>query len=92
MLNENQQNRFTLRAKKTVQSLLKTLKIKKLDNDTICDLQEELDLKVASLVSAKEDGESIDDELLEIYDLLVDIVIDNEDNVDFLNNLFFGKE
>lgn len=91
MLNENQQNRFTLRVKEVVQNLLKNLKIAKLDDNNICDLQSALDLKVASLVSEREDGESIDNELLEIYDLLVDIVIDNEDDLDFLNQLFLDK-
>ena len=49
-----------------------------------------LDFKVASLVNAQEDGETIDEELLEIYDLLTDIVLDNEEDLDFLNSLFFN--
>ncbi len=37
-----------------------------------------------------EDGERVDKELLSIYDLLVDIVLDNEEDLDFLNELFFN--
>lgn len=91
MLSEIQKTRLTLRAKEVVQNLLNELKIAKLDDNNICDLQSALDLKVASLVSEKEDGESIDNELLEIYDVLVDIVIDNEDDLEFLNQLFLDK-
>ena len=90
MLNEKQQNKFTARAKEVVQKLLKKLNIVKLDDNSICDLQEELDFLVASLVNAQEDGETIDEELLEIYDLLTDIVLDNEEDLDFLNQLFFN--
>lgn len=90
MLSEIQKNKFTPRAKEVVQKLLKKLNIVKLDDNSICDLQEELDFLVASLVNAQEDGETIDEELLEIYDLLTDIVLDNEEDLDFLNQLFFN--
>ena len=90
MLNEVQRNKFNIRAKETIQKLLKELKIVKLNDDNVCDLQNELDLRVSSLVSMQEDGETIDDKLLEIYDLLVDIVLDNEENIDFLNQLFLN--
>lgn len=89
MLNENQQNKFTAKAKEVTQELLKKLNIVKLDDNSICDLQEELDCLIASLVNAQEAGEIIDEELLDIYDLLVDIVLDNEEDLDFLNQLFF---
>lgn len=89
MLSEIQQNNFTTRAKEVAQELLKKLNIAKLDIDSVCNLQDELDFLVASLVNAKEDGENIDEELLKIYDLLVDIILDNEDNIDFLNQLFY---
>ena len=36
------------------------------------------------------ENKKIDEELLEIYDLLVDIVLDNEEDLDFLNQLFFS--
>ncbi len=90
MLSEIQKNKFTQRAKEVVQKLLKKLNIVELDDNSICDLQEELDFLVASLVNAQEDGETIDEELLEIYDLLTDIVLDNEEDLDFLNQLFFN--
>lgn len=89
MLNEIQKNKFTARTKEIAQNLLKELNIAKLDDNSVCDLQSELDLRVSSLVSAQENGEKIDRELLEIYDLLTDIVLDNEDDHNFLNRLFF---
>ncbi len=90
MLSEIQKNKFTARAKDEVTKLLKRLNIVELTDDTLCNLQEELDFLVASLVNAQEDGEVIDEELLEIYDLLTDIVLDNEEDLEFLNNLFFN--
>ena len=63
-----------------------------LNNDNICDLQDKLDSKVAGLVSLKEcENKPIDEELLKIYDLLTDIIIDNEDDLNFLNQLFFHQ-
>ncbi len=70
--------------------MLRKLNIVKLDDVSICDLQEELDCLVASLVNTQEAGGVIDEELLEIYDLLIDIVLDNEEDLDFLNQLFFN--
>ena len=91
MLSEIQKNKFTTKAKEIVQELLKKLNIAKLDDNSICDLQEELDLKVSSLVTKQEcENKKIDEELLEIYDLLVDIVLNNEEDLDFLNQLFFS--
>ena len=90
MLNNKQQKKFTMRAKEVALKLLKKLNIVKLDDNSICDLQEELDFLVASLVNTQEAGKIIDEELLEIYDLLTDIVLDNEDNISFLNQLFFN--
>ena len=91
MLSELQKNKYTKRAQKETKKLLNKLNIVKLTNDTLCNLQEELDFLVASLVNAQEDGETIDDELLAIYDLLIDIIYDNEENLDFLNNLFYTE-
>ncbi len=91
MLNAKQQNKFTERAKEVVHELLKKLNITQLSDDNIGNLQEELDLKVSSLVIMQEcENKKIDEELLEIYDLLVDIVLDNEEDLDFLNQLFFS--
>ena len=89
MLSEIQKSKFTPKAKEVAQALLKELRITKFDDDAICAFQEKLDLKVAALVSMQEEGELIDDKLLETYDLLVDIILDNEENLDFLNLLFF---
>ena len=92
MLNRTQKNKFTLRAKEEAQKLLKELKIENLNNDNICDLQDKLDSKVAGLVCLKEcENKPIDEELLKIYDLLTDIIIDNEDDLNFLNQLFFHQ-
>lgn len=91
MLSEIQKIQFTPRAKSEAANLLKNLGILRLNEDTLCALQEKLDLKIASLVTAKEcEGQKIDEELLEIYDLLTDIVLDNEEDLDFLNSLFFN--
>ena len=90
MLSEIQKNKFTARAKEEAKKLLLRSKIEKfLSLDDSGRFIEILDFEVASLVNAQEDGETIDEELLEIYDLLVDIVLDNEGNLDFLNQLFF---
>lgn len=91
MLSEIQKNKFTVRAKAEAEKLLKKLNIQKITDDTICDLEEELDLLIPMLVNAQEAGEPIDEELLEIYDLLQDIVLDNEEDLNFLNQLFFDK-
>lgn len=90
MLNEIQKNKFTARAKDEVNKVLKRLNIVNLTDNTVCDLQEELDFLVSSSVNAQEDGEAVDEELLKIYDLLVEIVLDNEEDLDFLNQLFFN--
>ena len=89
MLSEIQKNGFSERAKAEAKRLLDELRIKVLDDDSICNLQKELDLRIASLVSAQENGEVIDMELLDTYDLLSDIVLDHENDTAFLNALFF---
>ena len=88
MLSEPQKNKFTAKAKEVAKELLDELDIQSLNDENIGDLLEKLDLRVASLVSAQEDGEYIDEELLEIYDLLTDIVLDHEEDLEFLNQLF----
>ena len=90
MLSEVQKNKFTKRAKDEAQKLLRNLNIEKLTENNIGDLQYDLDAKVCGLVSQKEcENQKNDEELLDIYDLLTDIVLDNEENLDFLNELFF---
>ena len=88
MLSELQKSEFTPRAKQVARTILDSLGISKFIDDT-GDFIETLDCKVAGLVSAKEAGEIIDEELLKIYDLLTDIVLDNENDIEFLNALFF---
>lgn len=91
MLSEIQKNKFTARAKEEAIKLLLKAKIEQFSSlDDSGRFIEILDSKVASLVCSQEDGEPIDKELLKIYDLLTDIVLDNEENLDFLNNLFFN--
>ena len=90
MLSEIQKNKFTTRAKEEAKRLLFESKIEKfLSLDDSGRFIEILDFQVSSLVNAQEDGETIDQELLDIYDLLTDIVIDNETDLPFLNQLFF---
>lgn len=70
MLSEIQENNFTAKAKEEEAfKLMKKLNIVEFTDDTVCLLQGELDSLVASLVNAREDGETIDEELLKIYDL-----------------------
>ncbi len=91
MLSEIQKINFTTRAKQEVQKLLKELKIERLNDDNLGDLLLELDVSVSGLVSLKEcDNREIDEGLLKIYDLLTDIVLDNENDLGFLNQLFFN--
>lgn len=90
MLSEIQKNKFTARVKSEAKKLLLESKIEKFlslnDSGRFIEI---LDFEVASLVNAQEDGETIDEELLKIYDLLTDIVLDNEEDLEFLNQLFF---
>lgn len=91
MLSKSQKSKFTKRAKEEAKKLLGELKIDHLDENNIGDFQSALDVNVSGLVSLEEcENQEIDKELLEIYDLLTDIVLDNEDDFDFLNNLFFS--
>ena len=91
MLSEIQKNKFTARVKEEAKKLLLESKIEKfISLDDSGQFIEILDFEVASLVNSQEAGEKIDEELLEIYDLLTDIVLDNEENLGFLNQLFFN--
>lgn len=89
MLSEAQKREFTPRAKEEALRILKSLQIDRFTDDA-GDFIEELDVLVSGLVTAKEcKSQKIDEELLKIYDLLTDIVLDHEDNLSFLNSLFF---
>ena len=91
MLSEIQKSKFSAQAKEEARKLLQALNIEKLTDENIGELQSELDLTVASLVTQKEiENRSIDEELLDIYDLLIDVLLDNEEDLDFLNTLFFN--
>ena len=74
---DSHKNKFNERAKEEALKILRFLGIDKFEEDT-GDFIEELDFIVASLVNEPKDGEAIDDELLEIYDLSTEIVLDNE--------------
>lgn len=89
MLSDIQRNRFTLKAKEVIKQLLNELGISELTDDNIGILQNELVSRVSGLVSVKEEKD-IDTELLKLYDLFTDIIWDNEEDLNFLNNLFFN--
>lgn len=89
MLSDIQRNEFTLKAKEVIKQLLNELGISELTDNNIGILQNELVSRVSGLVSAKEERD-IDTELLKLYDLLTDIIWDNEEDLNFLNNLFFN--
>ena len=92
MLSEALKKKFTPRAKEEAKKILQELNITKLDDDNICDVEDELTARVSSLVTEDEDMHlPIDRELLRIYDTLTDIIIDNEDDIDFLNKLILDK-
>ena len=79
------------RAKNIALQILKTLNITVLDQENLCILQTHLDTLVSSQVTQKEyEDQVIDEELLEIYDYLVDFILDNEDDLDTLNDFLFG--
>ena len=88
MLNKKQKNLFGERAKAVAKSVLSELDITELSEDNDGLFLDEITLRVNSLVSTKADGFPIDEELLDIYDLLTDIILDNENDIAFLNELF----
>lgn len=91
MLNEMQKNKFDNKAKAEIIKLLQELHISLLTDNNIGILQNELDLRVCELVNQKESGNKINENLLDIFDLLTDIVLDNQDDLKFLNSLFLNK-
>ena len=92
MLSDKLKERFTPRAKEEAKKLLKELNISKLNDNNLYEVELELDSRVSSLVDDDEYYHlPIDRELLEIYDTLTDIILDNEEDFDFLNNLFLDK-
>lgn len=90
MLNPNKN--LEARAKNIALQILNTLNITVLDRENLYKLQMHLDTLVSSLVTQKEcEGQMIDEELLEIYDWLVDFILDNENNLDALNDFLLLK-
>lgn len=89
MLSERLKSRFTPRAKEEAKKLLAEMNITKLNDDNLYDVEVELDTRVSALVTTDEcEHQPIDHELLEIYDTLTDIILDHEEEIDFLNELF----
>ena len=89
MLNESLTSRFTPRAKEEAKKLLGEMNITELNDDNLYKVEVELDARVSALVTMDEcEHQPIDHELLDIYDTLTDIILDNEDEIDFLNKLF----
>ena len=79
--------------KEEAKKLFEELKIEKLDDNAIGKIQDTLIVRVSGLVTMQEcENLEIDKELLEIYDLLTDIIYDNEYDLDFLNKLFFDLD
>ena len=92
MLSDALKEKFTPRAKEEAKKLLKGLNITELNNNNLGEVEFELDARVSSLVTKEEYRHlPIDRELLEIYDTLTDIILDNEEDFDFLNNLFLSE-
>lgn len=89
MLSEELKNKFTPRAKEEAKKLLSEMDITELNDDNLGKVEDELVARISALVSLDEcDHQPIDHELLDIYDTLQDIILDNEENIDFLNKLF----
>ena len=91
MLSEYLKSMFTPRAKEEAKKLLAEMNISELNDDNLYDVELELDARICGLVTLDEcEHQPIDRELLEIYDTLTDIILDNEEDFDFLNKLFLG--
>lgn len=98
MLDKEYQEKFTPRVKQEANKLLQELGIERFSSESSDGksdtssgtLLELLDSKICGLVTLDEvEHQSIDRELLAIYDLLSDIISDNETDIEFLNQLFF---
>lgn len=94
MLDKKYQEKFTPRAKAEANKLLQELGITTIDEDNIGEFLDILMLRISGLVTLDEDEhQPIDRELLAIYDLLMDIVVDydngEESDYEFFNKLFF---
>ncbi len=89
MLNKSPESKFTPRAKEEAKKLLAEMNITELNDDNLYEVEVELDTRVSGLVTMDEsEHRPIDHELLEIYDTLTDIILEHEEEIDFLNKLF----
>ncbi len=89
MLSESLKSRFTPRAKEEAKKLLSEMKIAELNDDNLYEVEVELDTRVSGLVTMNEcEHQPIDHELLDIYDTLTDIILEHEEEINFLNKLF----
>ena len=91
MLCKSPESKFTPRAKEEAKKLLAEMNITELNDNNLYEVEAELDARVSGLVTMDEcEHLPIDRELLEIYDTLTDIILEHEDEIDFLNKLFLG--
>ena len=88
MLSKILEKRFNEKAKLETKALLAKLKISHFDKKSLSYFFEEVETLVNSLVMDETEGKEIDQELLSIYNTIIDIILDNEDNFEFLNALF----
>ena len=88
MLSKILEKRFNERAKLETKALLTKLNISYFDEKSLSHFFKEVELLVNSLVMDETEGKEIDNELLSIYNTIIDIILDNEENIDFLNKIF----
>lgn len=90
-MSEVQNYNLSPRAKQEAKKVLNEIGIDRFKTfDDIGEFIDELGCRVSGLVTAKEcNGEQIDQELLDIYDLLTGIAFDYEEDIDYMNKLIF---
>lgn len=91
MLNKRQKELFNDKARYELQKILKELGIVVFNEETTNLLQETIESKIISMSYYETEKKQIDEELLKIYDIINDIILDNETNYEFLNKLIFDK-
>lgn len=91
MLNKRQKELFNDKARYELQKILKELGIVVFNEETTNLLQETIESKIISMSYDETEKKQIDEELLKIYDIINDIILDNETNYEFLNKLIFDK-
>ncbi len=89
MLSKSLESKFTPRAKEEAKKLFAEMNITELNDDNLYAVEVELDTRISGLVTMDEcEHKPIDHELLKIYDTLSDIILEHEEEIDFLNKLF----